>query len=140
MEVVTPLGHRQGHDPRRTRSHLLDHGLRVVRREDVLRDGADDSRLQSPVSVLHDQRVQAVLRSHDVLHPPIGGHDAYPADSPRQPLALVHEAIVVHRLVGPMEPADAEVNDARAKATVIARRRESLSKRCQRVRAQGQHR
>ena len=74
--------------------------------------------------MLDHEREQAVLRGHDLLHPPVAGQDADPADPPVQRLAALHEPVQVHGLVGPVEAADAEVHDARADgAAVVGRRR-----------------
>ena len=81
-EVVAALGDRQRHDPGRGRRHPLDDRLRIVGREQVLHDGPDDPRLVGPVTVLDHQRVQAVLRLEDLLHPPVGSQDPDPADAP----------------------------------------------------------
>ena len=48
--------------------HLLDHRVRVVGREQVLDDRADDPRLPAAVGVFQHQRVQAVLVVHHLVH------------------------------------------------------------------------
>ncbi len=111
VEVVAALGHRQRHDPRRRVGELLDHRLGVVGREHVLRDRADDARVERPVGVLLDQGVLAVLLAHDVAHLLVGRHHPDAADAPVERLALVHEAVVEQRLVRAVEAADAEVHD-----------------------------
>ena len=110
VEVVAALGHGQRHDPRLRRGELLEHRLGVVGRVQVLDDRADRPRVPRAVGVLDDQRVAAVLLAQDVAHLRVGLHHADPADAPVERLALVHEAVVVHRHVRAVEAADAEVH------------------------------
>jgi hypothetical protein len=141
VDVVAALGHGQRHDPGGLGGHLLDHRLRVVGRQQVLRDRADDARLVGAVAVLEHQRVQAVLGVEDLLHPPVERHDADAADRPVERFTLVHQTVVVHRLVRAVEPADTDVHDADGEAAaVIARRRHALRPRHQRACAQRRHR
>ena len=46
------------------------------------------------------------------MHPAVVRQHADPADAPVERLAVVHQAVEVHRLVGPVEAADPEVHDA----------------------------
>jgi hypothetical protein len=123
VEVVAALRDGERDDPRRLVRHLLDHRLGVVGREQVLGDRADHPRLVGPVAALDHQRVEAVLRVERLLHAPVGRHHPDPADAPVQRLALVHEAIEVHRLVRAVEAAHAEVHDAGADAAAVVGRR-----------------
>ena len=139
VDVVAALGDRQRHDPRRLGGHLLDHGLGVVGREQVLDDRADDARFVGAVAVLEHQRVEAVLRVEHLLHAAVARHHPDAADGPVERLALLHEAVVVHGLVRAVEAADAEVDDAhREGAAVIARHRDAIGGG-QGVRAQRRH-
>ena len=110
VEVVAALGDGQRDDPRLRRGELLEHRLGVVGRVQVLDQRADRPRVPRAVGVLDDQRVAAVLLAQDVAHLRVGLHHADPADAPVERLALVHEAVVVHRHVRAMEAADAEVH------------------------------
>ena len=76
-------------------------------------DRADDPRLPAAVRGLQHQRVEAVLGLHRLLHLSVERHHADAADPPVQRLALVHQLVEVHRLVGAVEAADTEVHDAR---------------------------
>ena len=67
--------------------------------------------LEAAVRRLDDQRVEPVLGVHHLLHAPVAGHHADPADRPVQRLAVVHQPVQVHRLVRPMEATDPEVHD-----------------------------
>ncbi len=118
--VVSPLGDGQGHDPGIGVCHLLHDGLGVVGCQEVLDDRADHSRLQEAVGVLHDERVQAVLRRQGVPHASVRWKDAHAADAPVQGQAGIQQPIRVHRLVRPVETAHADVHHAGADlATVV---------------------
>jgi hypothetical protein len=122
VDQVAALGDRQRHDARRGRRHALDHRLRILRSEQHLDDRPDDARLVAAVGVAHDERVEPVLRAQRVAHAPVAGQDADPADPEVERRALVHEAVVVRRLVRAMEAADADVHDARGDAAAVVRR------------------
>ena len=137
VDVVPALGDGQRDDPGRWRRHLLDDRLRVVRCEQVLHDRPDDPRFPGPVAVLEDQRVQAVLGVKDLLHPLVRRHDPDAADAPVERGALVHQAVVVHRLVGAMEPAHSDVDDTRRdQAAVVGRQRHPVAPVLQRPRVE----
>ena len=123
VEVVAALGDRQRDDPGGRVGHLLDHRLRVVRREQVL---ARSSRSPAAPSVPSASLSTSVYRqscaSMTSLHPGVERHHADPADPPVQRLALVHQPVQVHRLVGSVEAADPEVHDAGGdRRAVVAR-------------------
>jgi hypothetical protein len=122
VDAVAALGHGQRHDPRLRHGEPLDHRLGVVRGEQVLGDRADHPRLVGAVGVLDHQRVEAVLRVERLLHAPVGRHHADAADAPVERFAVVHQAVVVGRLMRPVEAADAEVHDAGGDARAVVRR------------------
>jgi len=121
VHVVAALGDGHRDDPHRRVGHPLEHGLGVVRREEVVHERADHPGLVRAVRVLEDERVEAVLGGHDVGHPPVARQDADAADAPVEGLAVLHEAVEVHRLVGPVEAADAEVHDPGGHAGPVVR-------------------
>ena len=122
VHAVAALGDGQRHDPGARVGHPRDHGLRVVRGEQVVGDRADHPRLQLAVRVLDHERVEAVLGLHHLVHPPVERQHADPADRPVQRLPGVHQGVEVHRLVRPVEPADPEVHDARAQGRAVVAR------------------
>ena len=122
MEVVAPFGHGERNDPRGRVSHLLNYGVRVVRRVQVLHDRSDDPRLPASVRGFLNQREETVLGLHRLLHLEVEWHHADATDSPVQCLALVHEPIEVHRLVGSVEPTYAEVHDAHGDLRAVVAR------------------
>src|SRR5215216_3249571 len=71
-----------------------------------------DPMIPASVRRLLHQGVGTVLGLHRLLHPEVERHHPHPTDSPVHCLALLHELIDVHRLVGTVEPTDAEVDDA----------------------------
>ena len=112
VDVVSALRHGERDDSGRGRCHGLDDSLRIVGREEVLDDGPDDPWLIGAVGMLHDQRVEAVLDDQRLLHPKVCRHHADSADPPVQCQSVVHQPVVIHRLVGPMKGAHAEMHDA----------------------------
>ena len=74
------------------------------------------------VGVFDDQGVEPVLRGHHVGHLAVAGQHADSADGPVLGGPAVEQAVDVHRLVRPVEPADAEMHDADTDlASVVAR-------------------
>src|ERR1019366_6169248 len=72
-----------------------------------------------------------------LFHPPVHGQHPDAADAPAQSLALVHEAVVVHRLVRTVETAHADVDDTRRdEVTIVGRRRQPVAPVRQRPRAE----
>src|SRR5262249_13043722 len=85
-------------------------------------DRPDHPRLERPVGMLDDERVQVILRGQDVVHPPVLGQHADADDAPVEGLAVVHQPVEVHRLVRTVEAADAEVHDPGTdRRTAVAR-------------------
>jgi len=111
VEVVPALGDGERDDAGRRVGHLLDDALRIVRCVQVLHDGSDDPRLPASVRGFLNHGVETALSLHRLFHFEVEWHHADAADAPVQCLALLHELIDVHGLVGPMEPADTEVHD-----------------------------
>ena len=68
--------------------------------------------LEPAVGVLDDQRVGEALRREGVAHAGVAGQDADAHDPAVERLALLHQPVEVHRLVGPVEAAHADVDDA----------------------------
>ena len=64
------------------------------------------------VGSLQHEGVQAVLRIERLLHGAVRGQRPDAADRPAGAPPCVQQPVHVHRLVGAMEPADAEVHDA----------------------------
>ena len=134
MEVIAALGDRQRHDARRGGSHQLDDALGIVRCVQVVDDGADDVSVVLAVRVLHDQRVQAVLRLERVAHAHVARHHADAADAPVHRQPGVHQTVHVHRLMRAVETAGAEVDDAhRDLGAVVGRARDA----CRELRQSG---
>ncbi len=72
--------------------------------------------------MLGDQRVEAVLAVQGIAHARIDRQQSDTADAPVERLALVHQAVEIHRLVRPMKSADAEMDDADRDAAAVVRR------------------
>ena len=122
-DVVAALGDCQGHDAGRLGGHPRDDRLGIVGREQVLHDGPDHARLVRPVAVFEHERVKAVLSVQGLLHAPVRRHHPDPADAPVQRCAVVHQAIVVHRLVRTVEAAYAEMDNAWLDAVTVVQAR-----------------
>lgn len=65
-----------------------------------------------PVGVLEHQGVQPVLRVEHRGDPPVVRQDTDADDGPVVGQTRLHEAVDIHRLVGAVEAADTEVDDA----------------------------
>jgi hypothetical protein len=111
VEVVAALGDGERHDPGGRRGHLLDHGLRIIGREQVLHDRPDYPGLPGAVPVPQDQGVQAVLSGQRVAHPGVRRLHPDAADAPVHRRAAIHQRVDVHGLVRAVETADADVHD-----------------------------
>ena len=75
------------------------HGVGVVGSVEVLEGRPDDARLERPVGVADDERVQDVLRLHGVPHHRVVRHHPHTADAPVLAAADLHQGVDVHRLV-----------------------------------------
>ena len=121
LERVAALGdrHRQDGDLRigdPARERIL-----VGDRERIVDDAPDDLRARS-LAVALDQRVEVILRREHARHAPIGLEPPEPADAPVA--TLRRELVDIEGEVRAMEPADAEVEDARSqRRAVVARSR-----------------
>src|SRR5215203_7452591 len=122
VEVVSALGHGQGHDPRGAISHLLDHRVRIVGGVSIGHDGSDH--FWGPISlrILLHERVEAVLGHQGIANLEVEGHHTNAADSPVECFPLLHQRIEVPGLMGTIEPADTEVDDADAHLRTVVTR------------------
>ena len=107
-EMIGLLGHRQRHDVHRRRGDERRNRLRVLGRDHQPSQRADQRGPLAVIAALRD-RVQAVLRRERVAHPRRAERHA--GDRPI-PIARRHRGIGVDRLVGAVERAQAEVDDA----------------------------
>ena len=62
--------------------------------------------------MLHSKGVMAVLAVHYFLHVGVTGQDPDAADGPVMGFSGIHEPVQVHGLVGAVEAAYSEVDDA----------------------------
>jgi hypothetical protein len=119
VDVVAALGHGERHDPRRRVDHPRQDRVGVVGREEVVDHRPDDAGLQRPVRVLDDECVEVVLGRHRVAHACVARQEPDADDAPVEGLALVHQCVEIHGLVGAVEPADTEVDDARGDGRAV---------------------
>ena len=124
VSSVSALGHGERQDRRLGRGDDLGgHGDVVARRVREAGDRADDGRLRLAGSAL-DEGVEVVLRGQRLRHRGVAVEEPETGDAPVR--AGRGELVDVAREVRAMEPADADVRDARPQPLpVVARHRDA---------------
>ena len=92
---------------------MLDHFLRVIRREDKIHNGTNDARGVAFDASLNE-RIKAILREHDVAEAGIMLEQSHSAKAPLGILPLVEQIIRIECLVSAMKTAYSNVHDGLA--------------------------
>jgi hypothetical protein len=111
VDPVAALGDRERHDAGPGNDEPREHGVGVVRRVQNLDEGADDASVFGAVGFDGQERVEAVLPDQGVANCCVAGQDPDAADAPGE-IAGLDDPVEVHGLVGAVEGADPEVDDA----------------------------
>src|SRR5665647_2120276 len=90
--------------------------------------------------MLDDQRVQAVLSGHDLVHAAVLSEQPDSGNAPVKGLALVHQLVEIRSLVSAVETAHSDVHDSGPHPrTVIRRSRQGGGETGNRVVVQWSH-
>ena len=136
VELISLLGHGQGDDMRFRRRQRRQQRIGLFRRDDHLLHRADHLRAIGH-AIAHQHRVEPILRRHLVAH--AGRSQRRGDDAPAQ-VARIQRLLEHHRLMRPVEGADAQMHDAAAhRPAVIARPRDIGRQRRQRCGRQAAH-
>jgi hypothetical protein len=119
VHLVAGRRDRQCHQPRALVGKGVQDGGAVVGGEQVPGDDPDDLRLVTTTASRHD-RVKAVLGVERLFH--VAPVESDPGHSPAVVEAPSGEGLEVHRLVGAVEGADADVHDAAGQRRAVVRR------------------
>lgn len=118
VNVIPAFGHCHGHDTDGGIGHLADQRSVAFFDRQVV-DHRSDHLGRYILRIKLDQRCQAILRQKLFTHGRIIGPDACADDRPVVGLAVLHQAMQVPGLVGPVKIADTDMHDARCQPLAI---------------------